>query len=167
MIRLLIIIIACIGLQACNASDESASNESPPLPWHSSEAFGPLTFSASAEWAGRESEHPIHARLIMRAVGVDTVIFETGVCGLGLRAYRDKELTEPAVWDDRPPPDAACADMGYRYWIAPSKAETIEVHELASRYASLPPPGHYYFAVVMKGRHGQLRRIPAGEVEVK
>lgn len=142
-----------------------------PLPVHSFETSGPVEFSARVSWEPDDSE-PLKAFLEIGNPGDSEVLFSSGACGFGLRAYRNAPPNGLSVWDHRPPPLGpnqgwACPDIGFEVRIAPGSSEVVPVHDFGfMEYASLPEPGRYIFAIVLQDRREVVYLIPTDTVEI-
>lgn len=173
ILLLLVILAGCGGVEEEPMSDRimvpplAAAGGSSPYPWHHSfTASGPLVYRAEATWTGRAAE-PIHATLTMENPSSVPVQVETGPCGLGLRAFATSRITDIPIWDDRPPPRTACADLGIEINVPPGGQETFAIHELMRHpYESLPPRGAFHLAVVFHDDDGMGYLVPAGEIRV-
>lgn len=146
-------------------------NPIPPLPWHTFEVSGPVSFSASASWqAGRDI--PLQAFLEIHNPADTELVLETGPCGFGLRAHSAPPGSGELVWDDRPPvlrsnASWACNDVGVVFTVAPGESQIVPVHEYGlPEYASLPAPGRYVFAVVLEDRDRVSHVVPTDPVSV-
>lgn len=161
--------VLCSVLVGCSESGEAgprALGRSAPLPWHSFDATGPLEFAADSWWADT-APLPLQATLTATNRTTDTVWVGTGPCGFGLRAYRTPDLATAPAWDDRPPPNVGCPDVGLEFTIPPGASEAINVHEFGNRvFESLPEPGSYYIAIVLKEDNGTYHLVPAGQISI-
>jgi hypothetical protein len=143
-----------------------------PLPWHAFYASGPVRFASSVSWDANE-QRPLRAFLSIHNPSDSVVNVSTGVCGFGLRAYVVAPPTGDPVWDDRPPSPTqpntayACPDLEVSFTVPPGGSERIAVHDYGlGSLASLPDPGRYIFAIVLKDGDGVVYLVPSDSVVV-
>lgn len=129
-------------------------------PIHSVEVFGAVAFGGRTD----TRNDSVHVVLILTNQGVDSARVEHGACSFAVLA----EAPGGVTWDNRPPPNTFCIDIGLSVLLGPgeSKERAVLQASIGSILADSLPAGLYRFSIFYRQRGGGLCGLEPGEAQL-
>ena len=159
---LLLTALASVLTSGCVGGTDPGSDFGGDWPFHTVEASGTVAFRGRTD----TRNDSVHVVLVLINLGGDSTRVRHGMCSFAVLA----EGPESVSWDNRPPPNTVCFDIGLVVQLRPGEAKELTVLQepVRSILADSLPAGLYRFSIFYRrrDRRDDLRGIEAGEARL-